>query len=136
MFEIVPHTADIGIRVHAADLDTLFAEAGQALFSIIAGDLEDIQLQVQHEVRVAKDVPEYMLIDWLNELLYLFESQQLLLRRFDVAIGQHGVRATVAGEPLDESRHRLEHEVKAITYHALKVQPTENGWTVEVIVDI
>jgi len=77
-----------------------------------------------------------LLFDWLNEILYAFESERLLLSEFDVSIDEAGLKATARGEPADESRHRLEHEVKAITYHGLKVERTPDGYLAEVIVDI
>jgi SHS2 domain-containing protein len=79
---------------------------------------------------------EDLLFDWLNELLYTFESERLLLVEFDVQVHDEAVEAIGRGEPFDESRHQLEHEVKAITYHGLKVEQVPGGWLAEVIVDI
>ena len=60
----------------------------------------------------------------------------MLLCRFDVAVAASGLKATAHGEPIDPARHVLDHEVKAITYHGLRVEPTTDGWQAEVIVDI
>lgn len=69
-------------------------------------------------------------------MLFVYESQRLLLCEFDVVVGSAGLKATAAGETVDSGRHRLEYEVKAITYRALKVEQTPQGWIAEVIVDI
>ena len=136
MYEHFEHTADLGLRVTAADLAGLFAEAGRGLTSIIVANLD--RVRPVREVRIAVEGTrlDELLFDWLNEILYVFESQRLLLAQFDVQIDAAGLRATVRGEEADESRHILEHEVKAITYHGLKVEQTDQGYLAEVIVDI
>lgn len=136
MFETFEHTADLGLRVRAADLPTLFAEAGMGLFSIVAGDLAQIRLTQTAAIRLEGDRRDELFFDWLSELLYQFETKRLLLGRFDVRLHEQGLEAVVAGEPWDPQRHRLEHEVKAITYHGLKVEQTPDGWLAEVVVDI
>ncbi len=136
MFEIFEHTADLGIRVVAADLDALFGDAGRGLFSVIVANLDQVRPLQEVSFRVDGGQPDYLLFDWLNELLYTFESRRLLLAEFRVHVGAEGLEATARGEPIDETRHKLEHEVKAITYHGLKVEQTPDGWLAEVIVDI
>lgn len=136
MFEHFDHTADLGLRVRTDDLDQLFADAGRGLFAMIAANLEDVRPERQVEIRLEGDAPDYLLFDWLNELLYIFESQRLLLCEFDVRVSSTGLEAVVRGEPLDAGRHRLEHEVKAITYHGLRVEREDGGWLAEVVVDI
>jgi SHS2 domain-containing protein len=79
---------------------------------------------------------DYLLFDWLNELLYAFESDRMLFARFEVRPDETGLNADAWGEPADPARHELEHEVKAITYHRLRVERTPDGWLAELIVDI
>lgn len=136
MFETFDHTADLGLRMRAATLDDLFAEAGQALFSTIVEDLAAVQPRDHDRVTIAGTNREYLLFDWLKELLYRFDAEHKLFCRFKVVIGPAGLEAEVWGEPLDLERHVLNHEVKAITYHGLKVEQTPDGWLAEVIVDI
>ncbi len=138
MHETFDHTADIGLRIRAATLPDLFREAGEGLFSLIVGNLAEVQPQqeVQLTVPGRQNEYDYLLFDWLNELLYKFETERLVLAKFDVVLGEGGLQATAWGEPLDPSRHDLEHEVKAITYHGLKVEKTTEGWLAEVILDI
>lgn len=135
-FEVFEHTADLGIRVTASSEDELFAEAARALFSVIVANPDSVQPVVEKAVEVAGDQRDYLLFDWLTELLYLFESQQLLLAEFTVRLEAHGLRGIARGEPLDRERHQLDHEVKAVTYHRLRVQSTALGWQAEFIVDI
>jgi SHS2 domain-containing protein len=136
MFTILPHTADARLRVEAADLETLFAEAGRGLFSLIVANLDGVEPRKMKEFVIDGENVEYLLFDWLSELLFVFESEHLLLSEFNVSVGPHGLKATAAGEPVDRVRHQMEHEIKAITYHELMVERTALGWAAEVIVDI
>jgi SHS2 domain-containing protein len=136
MYELFEHTADLGLRVRAADESALFADAARALFSAIVANLEDVRPIDERRVEVEGSDREYLLLDWLNELLYLFESQKLLFAEFEVDVRPMGLTAVVRGETVDLRRHQLEHEVKAITYHGLKVERDEAGWLAEVILDI
>jgi SHS2 domain-containing protein len=136
MFETFEHTADLGLRVQAADLNTLFVEAARALFSTIVEDLGTVEPSQKLGIKLAADDREYLLFDWLRELLFRFDGEHLLLGRFEVQVGDAGLIGTAWGEPLDRSRHVLEHEVKAITYHGLRVEETADGWLAEFIVDI
>jgi SHS2 domain-containing protein len=136
MYETFEHTADLGLRVRAADLDTLFAEAAEALFSVLAENIESVAETRTMEIDIAGDDREFLLFDWLKTLLYHFDADHLLFRRFEVQVREDGLHGIAKGEPLDRSRHELGHEVKAITYHGLRVEQTPEGWLAEVIVDI
>ncbi len=136
MYETFDHTADLGLRVRAPDLNTLFAEAAQALFAAIVDDLGTVNPIQEVNVELTGADREYLLFDWLKELLYCFDVQHLLFSRFKVNVTNDGLTGAAWGEPLDRARHALAHEVKAITYHALKVERTADGWLAEVIVDI
>ena len=136
MYEFFEHTADLGLRVRAADLDTLFVEAAQALFAAIVEDLGSVQPRQELEVQLEGDDRAYLLFDWLNELLFHFDTEHLLLGRFEVRIEDNHLSGKAWGEPLDRARHQMNHEVKAITYHGLRVEPAANGWLAELIVDI
>lgn len=136
MYETFEHTADLGLRVRAADLNSLFAEAARGLVSMIVPNLDDVRLVRRMSFALAGSRYDELLFDWLNEVLYVFESQRVVLAEFDVHVGGEGLEAAARGEPLDPARHQLEHEVKAITYHGLKVEQLDGGWLAEVIVDI
>jgi SHS2 domain-containing protein len=136
MHETFDHTADLGLRIRAATLDELFVEAATALFEVIVEDLSAVAPARQLDVTLPADDVEYLLFDWLRTLLYHFDAEHLLLSRFEVRVAADGLHGKAWGEPLDRGRHELCHEVKAITYHGLKVEQTADGWLAEVIVDI
>jgi SHS2 domain-containing protein len=135
-FEIFEHTADQGLRIWASSRNSLFADAAAGLFSLIVPDLASIRLSETRLLQLGSESLDYLLFDWLNELLYLYEAQHLLLAQFDVEVTDEGLAAQVHGEPIDHNRHVLDHEVKAITYHGLKLERSANLWLAEVIVDI
>ena len=136
MYELFEHTADLGLRVEAPDLDTLFRDAGRGLFAIVA-EPEPHGVPVgRRELYIEGESREFLLFDWLNELLYVFDTRRVLLGDFDVSLGGSGLRAGASEFELEQGEYRLLHEVKAITYHGLRVERTLEGWLAEVIVDI
>src|SRR5262245_12082440 len=136
MFETFDHTADLGLRMQSDTLEGLFVEAGRALFSTIVEDLTTVRASDRTAISIVGADREYLLFDWLKELLYRFDAEHQLFSRFDVRTDAQGLTAEVWGETLDMERHVLSHEVKAITYHGLKVERSGEGWFAEVIVDI
>lgn len=136
MYEVFEHTADLGIRVRAATLDGLMADAARGLFAVIAGDLAQIVPREERAFTVPGTDPVWLLHDWTSELLAAFEIDRLLLREFSVVVDAAGLRATAKGERFDPSRHELAHEVKAVTQHLLDVHQAPEGWEATFIVDI
>jgi SHS2 domain-containing protein len=121
MFEVFDHTADLGLRIQSADLNGLFVDAGRALLSVIVSEPNTVEPRESVTLQIAANELEYVFFDWLNELLYLFESKRFLAREFEAAVEQSGLSAIVRGETYDPARHVLAHEVKAVTYHGLTV---------------
>lgn len=136
MYETFEHTADLGIRARADSLSSLFCEAARALFAVILHDPVAVKPVETVTFQIEGKQADYLLVDWLNELLFAFESRGMLFSAFSVQVDAGGIRAIVQGEPFDDTRHQLEHEVKAITYHGLRVEQCGAGWLAEVILDI
>jgi SHS2 domain-containing protein len=136
VYELFEHTADLGLRVRAADLHELFAEAGRGFLAMIVENVGEVGTAESVHFRVEGRDPADLLVDWLHELLVAFETRRIILSDFRVRVGDDGLEAEARGEGLDPDRHRLLHEVKAITYHGLKVERAGEGWLAEVIVDI
>jgi SHS2 domain-containing protein len=140
MYEVFEHTADLGIRIRANDLNELFADAGRGLIAQLA-NLSTVRPVNEKTITLTGESLDYLLFDWLSELLYAFEESHLLLAEFDVQVESSAagfsLAATCHGETADTNRHELDHEVKAITYHGLFVkQQGDSSWEAEVIVDI
>ena len=136
MYESIEHTSDLGLRIQASDLNTLFREAAEGLFSLMVEALASQAGIGERTFELAADSLDLLLFDWLNELLYTFDTTRNLLGRFEVRVVGTGLTARALGSRLDPSAHHLLHEVKAITYHGLKVERSGDGWLAEVVVDI
>jgi SHS2 domain-containing protein len=136
MYETFAHTADLGLRVRAPTREALFADAARGLFSMLVINLQDVQPEQEVQIELSEEDAELLLFDWLTELLFRFETKHLLLRDFEVTFRDGALRARCYGEPMDPARHQMDHEVKAITYHGLRVERDSGGWLAEVIVDI
>lgn len=136
MYEIFEHTADIGIRVQAETLDQLFADAARGLFSVMLENPETVRPADEFSFDVHADDIEELLHDWLAELLFTFHAQRIVLCEFHIRLDPPELTASARGEPIDPTRHQVDAEVKAITWHGLKVRHNSDGWLAEVIVDI
>lgn len=135
-FEFVPHTADVAVVVRGESLEEVFENGASALFTVLADpsrvrDAEPLHVEIQ-----SPDL-ESLFVDWLNELLFLFESQGKLFCRFEVReLAENRLRAEVWGEAVDRSRHRIKTGVKAVTYHDLEIRRVDSGWRAKVVFDV
>lgn len=131
-FELLEHTADTGLIAYGHDLTEAFANAAYGLFSIMA-ELDGVREVESQTVTVSAEDTESLLFNWLNELIYVFEMERLLLMRFDITeFGERHLKAECRGEKYDPSRHQLKSGVKSATYHMLKIDKDQ----VRVIFDV
>lgn len=135
-YEFFEHTADLGLRIRADTLETLFEEAARALFSAIVVNLDEVQEVDTARFAIEADRLDDLLRDWLAELLYVFHADHRLFAAFEVRLDGDRLEATARGEPIDPARHEIDAEIKAVTYHGLKVERDGDGWLAEVIVDL
>lgn len=135
-FEILDHTADIGVIVYGKDLKALFENAGKAFFHVIT-DLRKVRGRTERWVEIGGEELDRLMVDWLTELLYLHEIENLLFKGFEIeSVGENGLRAKVKGEPFQEGIHVIKTEVKAVTYHQIRVHKVNGGWRAQVIFDL
>jgi SHS2 domain-containing protein len=126
-YEQFPHTADIGVRVFGKDLKELFENAAFAMFDII-GDLEGMTGEIKETIAVEAPDQEALLVAWLDELLYIFYTKQLIFYKFNIdKLDEGKLRASVIGRPIAANRNRLKTEIKAATYSDLKINKTDEG---------
>ena len=135
-FEFIDHTADIGVKAYGADMKQLFANAGRGLFSIIT-ELEGVGVKESRDILVTAPDRESLLVNWLNELIYLFEANDILFIRFDIiSVSATQIHAIGYGEKIDMAKHGLKTQVKAATYHMLKIEENKDSWQAQVIFDV
>ncbi len=134
-FEILNHTADVGIIAYGADMKQAFANAAKGLFSLIT-DLDDVEEVLHRDAELTATDEESLLVEWLNELIYQFDTEGIVFKRFDITrLDNTRLKARGYGEKVDRSKHELKMGVKAATYHMLKVDRND-GCRVQVLFDI
>lgn len=139
-FEVIEHTADVGLRVWGSTLNDLFTQAALGLFSLLVDQSRVVAVDERRVVVSANDLEE-ALVAWLQELLYLYEMQGFVSCEVDIAkVEADGVEGKVRGEPFDPERHEAQTDIKAATYHNLEIRPQrlENGaerWECTIILD-
>ena len=133
-FELIEHTADMGLKAYGRTLAEAFSNAAYGMFSIIA-DLSSVKEVASRRVEVSADDVESLLFEWLNSLLYYFDVEGLLFKRFEIKeFGEKRLAADCFGEKFDPARHRIKLGVKSATYHMLEVDRVKNQ--VQVIFDV
>jgi len=135
-FRILEHTADIGFEAFGATRGEVFQNAARALIHLMV-DLEAISTREEKRLRAeASDLPS-LLVNWLSEILYLFDAEGWLFRDFQFdTLAEHALMAVARGEKFDRRIHRVKLLVKAVTYHQLEFRETAEGWRAQVYVDI
>jgi len=135
-FEYLDHTGDLGIRAFGNSLTDLFRHAAEALFHVIT-DPETVRSAEARIITIEANSLDELMISWLNEFLYLFDTQGLLFRDFDfLSLNEKALEATARGEPYDERRHPIKTTVKSATYHQLQIRQRKSIWEVQVILDL
>ena len=138
-YEVIEHTADIGLKIRGENLEALFRHAALGLFSLIT-DLDKIKqsenrasFNFQLEAENAGD----LLLKWLREILFVFSVKRRVPCEVDFQnIQQKKLSVKIEAGLFDPDRHEQRYEVKAVTYHGFKIEEKDGGWVAEVILDI
>ncbi|MDD5347479.1 MAG: archease [Candidatus Omnitrophica bacterium] len=134
-YEILDHTADLRILVRAKDLKGLFINAARAMFEIMATRAKDVADKKKVTVTVTAANVEELFVAWLNELLYLSATSNVVFTDFTVeALGETSLRAVAAAGP--SKNFTLLKDIKAATYHALSITQAAGEWQAQVIFDV
>lgn len=134
-FQFIDHTADVGILVKAETLEGMFETAALG-FSELITEVDSLNCLIQRQFRLQEDDLETLLVSWLQELLYLLDTEGLIFGRFQVHCQDLELQATAWGEVFDPAMHTMRTEIKAVTYHQLEVVEDDQGWKAQVIFDI
>ena len=135
-YRLFEHTADLGIEIFGADPGELLRNGVHALFDLMT-DLEAVRPERSWRFSVDGTAWDDLLVNLLREVLYRASAEGALFREFTIEdLEEYRVTGTGRGEFFDPRRHRMEMEIKAVTYHGLEVVPTESGWKGRVICDV
>ncbi|MCI0534605.1 MAG: archease [Verrucomicrobiales bacterium] len=134
--EELEHTADTGIIVRADCLKELFGRAAWGMFSVMV-DLSAVQPKVAARVSVEATDQKALLVKWLSELNIQHVTKHWLFSRFDISeLGDTHLSAEVYGEAIDPERHAIYTEIKAITFHDLRIEKEGERWKAQIIFDL
>jgi SHS2 domain-containing protein len=133
-------TADIAFEATGCDLPELFAAAADATMNVMIDNLDAIESRETRQIELSSDKIDMLLFDFLQELIYFKDARRLLLRARETQIDhkdeEYLLKAKVAGEQLDDTRHQQRADVKAVTLHGFSVQKHDSGWRARVLLDI
>ena len=135
-FRVLEHTADVGFEAFGSTREEVFANAGRALMNIIV-DLESVDPAAGVPVQAEGSDPPDLLVNWLSEILYLYDADGWVFRGFEVrSLTDRSISAIARGEKFDPARHQVNLLVKAVTYHQLALEMNADGRRAQVYVDI
>ena len=135
-FEIIDHTADVGLVVYGSTRKEVFINAAIGMFSLIV-DPGKVSGTQQLEITLDADYYEELLVAWLNELLYLFDAENFIFSQFEISrLNSDSLTAIAYGEKIDLSRHEIKTQIKAATYHQLKLKTEGEGFSAQIILDV
>jgi len=132
-FEVVEHTADWALRVYGRDFSDLLVNAALGMGYLMVDSLEAVSLEVERTLALNAFDAETLLVDWLSELAYWAEDEQLVFREFELSgVTANHLSAVVRGGKAAE----LQKHIKAVTYHDLEIVETDGGLTATIVFDV
>jgi len=135
-FRLFDHTADLGVEIFGGSREALFVHAALAVVELTS-DLERIDPAVERCFAVEGADLNDLFVNFLREILYLINGDGFLMREVTVEMKDPcHLRAMLRGEPFTPKKHRINQEIKAVTYHQVSVEKTKKGWKGRVIFDV
>lgn len=135
-YEILDHTADVCLRIYGKSFGELFENAARAMIELIT-DREKINPSQEIEIEVHGENIEELLVHWLQEILFLHEVKKMVFKDFRLnLISETHAKGKAIGEKIDIDKHELSFDIKAVTYHNLKIEPINDKLKVDIVFDI
>jgi len=135
-FEVFEHTADIGVRVFGRDLAELLRNAALALMTLIT-DRESVRPDEKTVFELEAETGEELLIKMLSEILYLHQVRKMVFSEAEIELTDgYRLKGRLKGEKIDLGRHELLLDIKAATYHNLKIERVNDRFMAEIVFDI
>lgn len=131
-------TADLAFEATGKDLSALFTNAALAVLESQA-KLDTVAAKIGKKVVLENDDVGQLLFDFLNEIIYVKDAEQLIFKTVKAVVTKNGAYKLVAdlkGEKIDQKKHKLGNDLKAVTMHQFKVEESKAGWKCQVVIDI
>ena len=135
-FRYIEHPSDVGFEAYGTTLEELFANAALAMYSFMT-DVDAIAETEERAVAVQAEDLYSLMFDWLDEMLFLFESESLVMKRVDIAVNESAfsIKGTCSGGKFDPAKHESGIIIKAVTYNMMEVKKNE-VWHAQVVLDV
>ena len=135
-YRLIDHTADLGIQVFGSNPENLFENAGYAMFDIITDTNRLTALSETILNITGEDRPDLM-VNWLRELLYLWTGKGQLVKIINIiSLSEFALSANIKFDHFDPGRHLIKSELKAVTYHQIRVEEINSEWEARIIFDV
>lgn len=135
-YEILDHTADISVKIYAASLKDIFIQSSVAMMDLIC-NIDKVKPMKSFNIKVSGISNEQLLVNWLQEILYLHEVRNFLFCKFIINSIKDGViTGSAIGEKLDSSRHELMNHIKAVTYSNMDIKKEHGRYITRIVFDI
>jgi len=132
-FKVLDHDADIRLEVCGASREELFENAAGAMLSLMT---DRAKVRPALEKRITVPGNGELLINFLNELLFVWDVERFIPAEVAVSFEREGLTALLRGEPFDEGRHSIELELKAVTYHKFAITEEKGKFKATIIIDV
>jgi SHS2 domain-containing protein len=135
-YRITPHHSELAVKVFGSSKLELFQNSGWALFDVTT-DIEKIETKDCVPLEVEGTDQDDLLVNWVRELLYLYQGSGYLLKEFRISeLGDKLVKAEACGEKIDPDRHEIKKEIMAIAYDKSRMAKTGDQWTAQLIFEV
>jgi len=135
-YRLTTRQSELAVKVTGGSQADLFANSAFALFDVIS-DMEKIEIKERMPLEVEGADRDDLLVNWMRELLYLYQGSGYLLKEFVIReVKDTSVKAEVCGEKVDPDRHEIKQEIAAVAYHQSRMTKTGNQWTAQLIFEV
>ena len=132
----IEHPSDVGFEVYGDSLEELYANAAIAMYCLMT-DVDEIEGDEEREIEINSEDLYSLMFDWLDELIFLFDSESLVMKKFDIAVNEtdFSICGNCKGGKFDPSRHVSGIIIKAVTYNMMEIKNNE-VWSAKVVLDV
>lgn len=132
-YRITKRQSELAVRVTGNSQADLFANSAFALFDVLT-DVSTIEIKEKLPLEVEGNDRDDLMINWMRELLYLFQGSGYLLKDFQIReVKDKIVKAEVCGEKIDPDRHEIKQEIAAVAYQHGRMEKTGNQWIAQLV---
>ncbi len=135
-YRLTTRQSELAVKVTGSSQADLFANSAFALFDVML-DVSKIEIKERLPLEVEGTDRDDLLVNWMRELLYLYQGSGYLLKEFAIReVKDTVVKAEVGGEKIDPDRHEIKQEIAAVAYNQSRMTKTGNQWTAQLIFEV